>query len=231
MHGRRYQQAIRFLKMYSENYQKLIAFYNQFGSNPGSYWDWFGLIVPDLVQIGKVLSKVKPIKTHNKKARRCIHVCLCIMLSNIFGFKRILEKNKDVCFERMVQRLYAFEPQMALLLTDIVLEVLHDPRLKDFVPLSGRALMWRFFGKNTLMTSNFPSNIPFYPFYLKDVTLFQVIFFLGLVPRKRLLTTFGWIRLLMRKLRIRMFFQKEQMSFFLRKLLFLKKHLQIVVSV
>jgi len=228
----RYQKVIHFLKKCSgKDYRRLISFYNQSGSNPDSYWDLFGLIVPVLVQIGKVLSKVMPKRTRNKKARHCIHVCFCIMLDNIFRFKRILEKNRDVCFEKMVQRLYAFDPQMALLLTDIVLEVLHDPRLKDFVPLSGRALMWRFFGKNTLMTSNFPSNIPFYPFYLKDVTFFQVIFFLGLVPRKRLLTTFGWIRLLIHKLRIRMFFQKEQMSFFLRKLLFLKKHLQIVVSV
>lgn len=227
MHHRLYQEAIHFLKMYSENFPELIAFYNQ----SGSYWDWFGLIVPDLVQIGKLLSKVRPKKTHNKKARRCIHVCFCIMLSNIFEFKRILEKNRDVCFERMVQRLYAFEPQMALLLTDIVVEILHDPRLRDFVPLRGRALMWRFFGKNTLMPSYFPSNVPFYPFYLKDVTFFQVIFFLGMVPRKRLLTTFGWIKLLMHKSRIRMFFQREQMSFFLRKLLFLEKNLQTVASV
>jgi hypothetical protein len=205
-------RVLRFLKLYSEKYPSLVQYYGGYVS----YRTWFESIIPDLIQLGKRLSKVRHKKTKNKKARRCMHVCYCIMLWMMMSYSSILKTNGVICFDQMVQRLYGFDPEMALLLRNIVFDIVLDQRFKDLVPLSGRASLWIFFGKETVSSFSFPKNLSF---YLKDETFFQYIIFAKLNPRKRLLTTSGWIKLLIRKFGIQTIVQRRKPDDY-RKLVF-----------
>ena len=143
-------------------------------------------------------------------------MCYSIMLRMMMRYSSILKTNGVICFDQMVQRLYGFDPEMALLLRNIVFDIVLDQRFKDLVPLSGRASLWIFFGKETVSSFSFPKNLSF---YLKDETFFQYIIFAKLNPRKRLLTTSGWIKLLIRKFGIQTIFQRRKPDYY-RKLVF-----------
>lgn len=204
-----------FKKFYSENFPSLIRFYRN--GRSFSYQSRSWSIIHNLVELGKRLSKFDHKTCGRKKSKRCINACKSIMFSMMILYSHIL-KEKVVRFDQIVQGLYGFDPEMALLLRNIVFDIVLDQRFKDLVPLSGRASLWIFFGKETVSSFSFPKNLSF---YLKDETFFQYIIFAKLNPRKRLLTTSGWIKLLIRKFGIQMIFQRRKPDDY-RKLVFKK---------
>lgn len=210
------RRVIYFKKLYSENFPRLIQFYrNGWGSFSYQSRNWS--IIHNLVELGKRLSKIDHKTCGRKKSKRCINACKSIMFSMMMAYSHNL-KVKVVRFDQIVQGLYGFSQEMALLLCNIAFDIVLDQRFKDLVPLSGRASLWIFFGKETVSSFSFPKNLSF---YLKDETFFQYIIFAKLNPRKRLLTTSGWIKLLIRKFGIQTIFQRRKPDDY-RKLVFKK---------
>lgn len=171
-----------------------------------SYRTWFESIIPDLIELGKRLSKVRHKKTKNKKARKCMHDCYCIMLDIVRCYSRILQESGVIRFEQLVQRLYGFDREMALLLRNIVFDIVRDERFKHLTQSSPtsqlRLFFGIFFGKWIVSSFSTPKNLYFY------LNIFSAQCICAQSnPRKRLLTTSGWVNKLLLKFGIHMIFR------------------------
>jgi len=194
-----YQKTLRFLTIYCKQYSSLIRAYG------ASYWIWFAHFIPDLIELGKRMSKVPHMRNKNKKSRRYKRVCCNIMWHLLFQFRYEREKGTIIVFDKLVERLYAFDREMAFLLCDIVSDIVQDPRFKHIVPEGYdpelRVFFWVFFGK--VKVSLFPpKNLSFY------LSMFSAQCICAQSnPRKRLLTTSGWVNKLLLKFGIQMIFR------------------------
>jgi len=186
-----YQKTLRFLTIYCKQCSSLIRAYG------ASYRIWFAHFIPDLIELGKRMSKVPHMRNKNKKSRRYKRVCCKIMWHLLFQFRYEREKGTIIVFDKLVERLYAFDREMAFLLCDIVSDIVQDPRFKHIVPEGYepelRIFFGVFFGK--VKVSLFPpKNLSFY------LSMFSAQCICARSnPRKRLLTTSGFIQILVRK--------------------------------
>jgi hypothetical protein len=197
-------RALRFLKLFSENNMALQRYYGCYRN----YQNWFKSVIPDLVKLAKRLSKVEHIDdSNNKKSKRCWHVCCRIMSDVKTACCEELDRNKLFVFQEIVKQLYAFNREMSILLCYIVSDILQDKRLNYLTERSPqleesklRVFFGVFFGK--VKVSLFPpKNLSFY------LSMFSAQCICARSnPRKRLLTTSGFIQILVQKLRIPLIF-------------------------
>ena len=198
----RYLRIWRFLKLYSEKYPSLVQYYGGYVS----YHTWFESIIPDLIELGKTLSKVRHKTNKNKKSRRCIRVCYSIMLWMMMRYSSILQESGVIRFEQLVQKLYGFDQEMALLLRNIVFDIVRDERFKHLTQSIHtsqlRLFFGIFFGKWIVSSFSTPKNLSFY------LNIFSAQCICAQSnPRKRLLTTSGWVNKLLLKFGSQMIFR------------------------
>jgi hypothetical protein len=191
----------QFMMLYSKNFSRLGDFYRvRFPNQP-----WFGSIILDLVELGKRLSKVDHKTCGRKKKRRCIHACSKIMFSMMLEYSRILKERVNH-FHQFVQRLYGFSKKMGLLLCNIAFDIVLDQRFKHLLAIARECDLdlWSvFFGKVKVSSFTFPKKLSFY------LNLFSTQCICARSnPRKRLLTTSGFVNILIRKFDIQQIFPK-----------------------
>ena len=205
--GFRKLRIVEFMQLYSENYRGYVTFfYDSFSKE-----SWIRSIIQDLVELGKRLSKVDPKKCGRKKSRRCIHACYSIMFGILSNYASI-SKESMIRFDQFMQKLYGFSKKMALLLCNIAFDIVQDQRFKHLLEVASKRGLDRdllsifsiFFGKVKLSAFAFPKNLSFY------ITLFSAQCICARSnPRKRLLTTSGFVNILIRKFDIQQIFPKR----------------------
>lgn len=191
----------QFMMLYSKNFSRLGNFYrDRFPNQP-----WFGSIILDLVELGKRLSKVDHKTCGRKKKRRCMNACRKIMFSMMLEYSRILKQRVNR-FDNFVQRLYGFSKKMGLLLCNIAFDIVLDQRFKHLLAIARECDLdlWSvFFGKVKVSSFTFPKKLSFY------LNLFSTQCICARSnPRKRLLTTSGFVNILIRKFDIQQIFPK-----------------------
>jgi hypothetical protein len=227
----RIRRVWQFMKLYSKNFSRLGNFYRVcFPNQP-----WFGSIILELVELGKRLSKVDYETPGRKKKRRCMKACCKIMFSMMLEYSRIL-KEKVVRFDNFVQRLYGFSQEMALLLCNITFDIVQDQHFEHLLSIASQCdldLWGILFGKVKVTFYTFPNLLAIASQCKLDlwsvfsgkveVTSFTFpenpSFYLNLVfaqcicarsnPRKRLLTTSGFVNMIVRKFDIQQIFPKR----------------------
>ena len=198
------RRVIYFKKLYSENFPRLIQFYRNGRSFSYHPRNWS--IIQNLVELGKRLSKVDHKTCGRKKSRRCIRACKSIMFYMMITYSRIL-KEKVVRFDQIVQGLYGFSQEMALLLCNIAFDIVLDQRFKHLLAIASQVSLdlWSvFFGKVKVSSFTFPKNLSFY----LNLVSAQCICARS-NPRKRLLTSSGFVNILILKFGIQRIFPKR----------------------
>ena len=200
----RIRRVRQFMMLYSKNFPRLGKFYRDcFPNQP-----WFGSIILDLVELGKRLSKVDHKTCGRKKKRRCMNACRKIMFSMMIEYSRIL-KERVIHFHQFVQRLYGFSKKMALLLCNITFDIVQDQRFEHLLAIARECDLDRWgvlFGKVKVSSFFNPPKNPY--FYL-------IFFSIQCIharsnPRKRLLTTLGFVNMIVRKFDIQQIFPKRK---------------------
>lgn len=209
------RKVINFKKLCSENFDQLIdSFKNgRSFSYPSRIWS----IIHNLLELGKRLSKVDHKTCGRKKSKRCINACKSIMFWMMTVYSNIL-KEKVVYFDQIVQVLYGFSQEMALLLCNIAFDIVLDQRFKQLLAIASEVSLdlWSvFFGKVKVSSFTFPKRLYFY------LNLFSIQCICARSnPRKRLLTTSGFVNILIHKFGIQRIFPKRRNPNNNRKLLF-----------
>jgi len=188
-------RKVRYFKeLYNKNFPRLIQFFRN--GRSFCYPSRISSIIHNLLELGKRLSKVDHKTCGRKKSRRCIRTCKSIMFSMMITYTRILEE-KVVHFDQIVQVLYGFSQEMALLLCNIAFDIVLDQRFKYLLAIASQVSLdlWSvFFGKVKVSSFTFPKNLYFY------LNLFSIQCICARSnPRKRLLTTSGFVDILIRK--------------------------------
>jgi hypothetical protein len=194
-----YRNILLFLTIYCKQRRRLVRDYGAY------YRILFASFIPDLIKLGKRMSKMKLMRNENKKYRRYRHVCRRIMFDLMMTYSHLLATNGTmIVFDKLVQRLYVFDPEMALLLCNIVQDIIHHPllghvMLRDYGYERETEVFFRnffriFFEKVTILP--FPQkNLSFYH------GMFQYICAQS-KQRKHFLTISGFMHILVRKLGI-----------------------------
>ena len=176
-----------FQAFYSMNYHALIKHY------PDSFDDWFREPIQEtLIPLAKKLQKdsKKEKKFISKRGEKFLSDCWCYMLTFTMHAKK-----EAVNFDQLVGKLYRFDQTNALLLSDILFGIVFDPRFNLLVhrDISVTPEFWSFFF-GRVKVSSLRKN----PFFLK---LFAVqCICVNTNPRQRLLTTSGFVNILIRNL-------------------------------
>ncbi len=194
-----YRKILSFLTIYCNQHYYLVLDYGAY------YRILFEPFILNLIKLGKRMSKMGLIPHENKKYRRYMHACKRIMFDLMAAYSQVLATNGTmIVFDKLVQRLYVFHPKMALLLCNIVQDILHHPLLGHVMLRKyGYERETEVFFRNFFRI--FFEKVTILPFPQKNLSFYHGMFQYICAQskqRKHFLTISGFMHILVRKLRI-----------------------------